>query len=192
MTRINARVGVGTRFLYDGDPFEVVAMRPTSAGNELVLRAVTGRRDLLMVSLRELLASDRARVIPDLPGPSSDDPDDLASVILAQLTDSEREAVLERAAHVREVLTGFRSGSAELAGEGEPRAQFDPSLPLTGRYQSKAAELGVSLRTIKQWVADFHGKGEAGLARTTARDVKPLGRVDDRWTETAPGGDGRA
>ena len=185
MTRINARVGVGTRFLYDGDPFEVVAMRPTNAGNELVLRAVTGRRDLLMVSLRELLASDRARVIPDLPGPSSDDPDDLASVVLAQLTDSEREAVLERAAHVREVLTGFRSGSAELAGEGEPRAQFDPSLPLTGRYQLKAAELGVSLRTIKQWVADFRGKGEAGLARTTARDVKPLGRVDDRWTETA-------
>ena len=131
MTGSNVRVGVGTRFLYDGDPFEVVEMRATTAGNELVLRAMRGRRDLLCVSLRELLASERARVIPDLPGPSSDDPDELASVVLAELTESEREAVLERAAHVREVLTGYRSGSADLAGEGEPRAQFDPSLPLT-------------------------------------------------------------
>jgi len=185
MTGSNVRVGVGTRFLYDGDPFEVVDMRATPAGNELVLRAITGRRDLLSVSLRELLAGERARVIPDLPGPSSDDPDELASVVLAELTESEREAVLERAAHVREVLTGYRSGNAELAGEGEPRAQFDPSLPLTGKYESKAAELGVSLRTIKQWVADFRGRGEAGLARTSARHVNPLGRVDDRWTETA-------
>lgn len=71
-----------------------------------------------------------------------------------------------------------------LAGESEPRAQFDPSLSLTSRYESKAAELGVSLRTIKQWVADFRLRGEAGLARTRARHVQPLGRVDD-WTETA-------
>jgi hypothetical protein len=32
---------------------------------------------------------------------------------------------------------------------------------------------------------DFRLRGEAGLARTSARHVKPLGRVDDRWTETA-------
>jgi hypothetical protein len=152
MTGSSIRVGVGTRFLYDGDPFEVVDMQATTAGNELVLRGMRGRRDLLRVSLRELLTSERARVIPDLPGPSSDDPDEPASVVLAQLTESERAAVLERAAHIREALTGYRSGSAELAGDGEPRAQFDPSLPLVPRYESKAAELGVSLRTIKQWV----------------------------------------
>jgi len=185
MTGGSVRVGVGTRFLYDGDPFEVVEMRASPAGNELVLRAMSGRRDLLCVSLRELLTSERARVIPDLPGPSSDDPNVPASIVLAELTKSERDAVLDRAAQIREVLTGFRSGSAELAGEGEPRLQFDPSLPLTRRYESKAAELGVSLRTIKQWVADFRRNGEAGLARTSSRHVRPLGRVDDRWTETA-------
>jgi hypothetical protein len=43
----------------------------------------------------------------------------------------------------------------------------------------------VSLRTIKQWVADFHRSGEAGLAGTSARHKKPLGNVDDRWVETA-------
>ena len=185
MTGSNVRVGVGTSFLYDGDPFEVVEMRATTAGNELVLRAMRGKRDLLCVGLRELLTSERARVIPDLPGPSSDDPDEPATVVLAELTKPEKDAVLERAAHIREVLTGYRSGSAELADESEPRAQFDPSLPLTSRYESKATELGVSLRTIKQWVADFRQKGEAGLARTSARHVKPLGKVDDRWTEVA-------
>jgi hypothetical protein len=51
MTGSNVRVGVDTRFLYDGDPFEV-EMRTTTAGNELVLRAIRGRRDLLCVSLR--------------------------------------------------------------------------------------------------------------------------------------------
>jgi transposase InsO family protein len=185
MTGGSVRVGVGTRFLYDGDPFEVVDMRATTAGNELVLRAMRGRRDLLCVSLRELLTSERARIIPDLPGPSSDDPGEPASVVLAELTESERVAVLERAAHIRETLTGYRSGSAELAGDGEPRAQFDPSLPLTPRYESKAAELGVSLRTVKQWVADFRLQGEAGLVRNSARHVEPLGRVDDRWTQIA-------
>jgi hypothetical protein len=163
MTRGNVRVGVGTRFLYDGDPFEVVEMRAATVGNELVLRATGGKRDLLCVSLRELLSNERARVIPDLPGPSSDDPHEPASVVLAELTKSERDAVLVRADHIREVLTGYRSGSAELASAGEPRAQFDPKRPLTSRYESKAAELGVSIRTIKQWVADFRLRGEAGL-----------------------------
>jgi len=176
---------VGTRFLYDGDVFEVVEMWTTAAGNELVLRAVGGQRGLLRVSLRELLTSERARVIPDLPGPSSDDVHDPASVVLAGLTESEKEAVLERAAHIREVLTGYRSGSAELAGVGEPRAKFAPQLPLTSRYESKAAELGVSLRTIQQWVADFRSSGEAGLARASTRRTRPLGTVDDRWVETA-------
>lgn len=185
MTGSSVRVGVGTRFLYDGDPFEVVDMQATTAGNELVLRGMKGRRDLLRVSLRELLTSERARVIPELPGPSSDDPGEPASVVLAELTESERVAVRERAAHIRETLTGYRSGSAELAGDGEPRAQFDPSLPLVPRYEAKAAELDVSLRTIKQWVADFRQQGEAGLVRTSARHVDPLGRVDDRWTQIA-------
>ncbi len=185
MTGGYVRVGVGTRFLYDGDAFEVVEMWPTAAGNELVLRGVGGWRGLLHVSLRELLTSERARVIPDLPGPSSDDENDPASVVLAGLTEAEKEAVDERAAHIREVLTGYRSGSPKLAGAGEPRAQFAPQLPLTSRYQAKAAELGVSLRTIQQWVADFRHSGEAGLARTTARRNRPLGRVDDRWVETA-------
>jgi transposase len=61
----------------------------------------------------------------------------------------------------------------------------DTHLPLTSRYEAKAAELSVSLRTIQQWVADFRRSGEAGLARTSTRHKRPLGNVDDRWVETA-------
>lgn len=185
MTGVNVPVGVGTRFLYDGNLFEVAEMWTTAAGNEVVPRAAGGRRGVIHVSLRELFASERARVVPNASGPSSDDAHDPASVVLAGLADSEREAVLERAAHIREVLSGYRSGSAELAGAGEPRAHFAPQEPLTKRYEAKAAELGVSTRTIQQWVAAFHDDGEAGLARRNARRNRPLGMVDDRRAEAA-------
>jgi hypothetical protein len=75
---------------------------------------------------------------------------DRASVVLTELSDAQRETINERAAHVREMLTGYRSGSAELAQPGEPRPQFDPTLPLMSRYQSKATELGVTARTVQQ------------------------------------------
>ena len=57
-----------------------------------------------------------------------------AAVTLSAMTKSERSELIERAAHLREALTGYRSGTAELALDGEPRAQFDPRLPLTSRY----------------------------------------------------------
>ena len=53
----------------------------------------------------------------------------------------QRDALLERAAHIREVLTGYRSGSPEMAEEGEPRPQYAPDRPLYERYADKAAEL---------------------------------------------------
>ena len=76
-------------------------------------------------------------------------------------------------------------GQRRAGWAGEPRAQFAPQVPLTRRYEAHAAELGVSMRTIQQWVADFHGDGEVGLARRNAKRKRPLGMVDDRWAEIA-------
>ncbi|RJQ83399.1 transposase [Pseudonocardiaceae bacterium YIM PH 21723] len=184
MSNAAVRVGVGTRFQYDGEVVEVVELLSTTAGNEVVLKNATGQR--IRVSVRELLTSDRARIIPTSPGPSADDPQELASVLLASLTDLERQQLLERAAHVREVLTGYRSGMAELAAEGEPRPDFEPGLPLTTRYRSKAAELNVTMRTVQQWVSHFHRNGEAGLlpAKDLAKSSS-TDRIDQRWAETA-------
>lgn len=185
MSAANVRVGVGTRFVYDGELVEVVEMGSGPGGNDVVLRSAAGKRNVQHVALRELLASERARIVPDLSGPSAADPQDPATVVLAELTEAQQDAVTERAAHVREALTGYRSGTAELAGAGEPRPQFDPALPLMSRYQSKAAEMGVTARTIQQWVSYFRSDGEAGLARTVTSVTKPLGKVDDRWVEIA-------
>ncbi|WJY42909.1 Mu transposase C-terminal domain-containing protein [Streptomyces sp. P9-2B-2] len=182
MSRAGARVGVGTRFRYDGETVEVVEMAATTAGNEVVLK--DGRGRLLRLSLKELLFSDRAAVSPDGPGPSADDEEEIASVVLGQLDSSARAKVLERAEHVREVLTGYRSGAPELARDGEPRPDYRPERPWEARYTAKADELGVSPRAVKQWVADFRRRGEAGLAPKKATE-KPHSGVDDRWVETA-------
>ncbi|HTX53393.1 MAG TPA: Mu transposase C-terminal domain-containing protein [Candidatus Baltobacteraceae bacterium] len=129
--------------------------------------------------------SRRASLVADTPGVSADDAVDPAEVVLSAMSESERATVAERAAHVREVLTGYRSGAAELATPDEPRPPYDVRHTLTARYEAKAAELGVSLRTITQWVADFRQHGEAGLARSAVSRQKPLGLVDKRWVEAA-------
>jgi hypothetical protein len=160
MSGAGARVGVGTRFQYDGETVEVVEMAATTAGNEVVLRSGRGR--LLRLALKELLFSDRAVIVPDGPGPSGEDAEQIASVILGQLAKSDREKVLERAEHVREILTGYRSGSEEFARDGEPRPEYAADRPLEERYAAKAAELGVGHRSVSRWVAAFRADGEAG------------------------------
>jgi hypothetical protein len=66
------------------------------------------------------------------------------------------------------VLTGYRSGTAEVAAEGEPRPEFDPRVPLTTRYKAKAAELDVTMRTVQHWVSGFRSDGEAGFTQDSA------------------------
>lgn len=50
-------------------------------------------------------------------------------LVLAGLSASERELVARRAAHVREVLTGYVSGHAHMAAAGEPRPEFAEAWP---------------------------------------------------------------
>lgn len=143
------------------------------AGGEVVIK--DGRGRLLRLAVKELLLSDRARIIPDGPGPA---------LALARLDNSERERVLERAAHLREALTGFRSGSEELAAVGEPRAAYTAGEPMENRYAAKATELKVAARTVKRWVAAFRRDGEGGLvpARSGPRSGH---RNAELWAETA-------
>ncbi len=179
MSWAGTRVGVGARFQYDGEVVEVVELAATSAGNEVVLRDGHGR--MIRLTLRELLFSDRARIIPSEEGPSADDEGDLASVVLSQLDPVARQELSERAAHIRELLTGYKAGCAELAEEGEPRPDYNPGAPLEARYAAKADELSVGVRTLKRWVAAFQAGGEAALVRKRRVSTPD----DDRWAETA-------
>ncbi|WP_329295902.1 hypothetical protein [Streptomyces pseudovenezuelae] len=153
MSGAGARVGVGARFRYDGETVEVVDMTATAAGNEVVLK--DGRGQVRQLALKELLFSERARLIPEQSGSSAADIERIASVVLGQLHEDERRRVLERAEHVREVLTGYRSGSPELPREGEPRPEYAPDESLEAKYAVKAAELGVGARSVRRWVALF-------------------------------------
>ncbi|WP_240467660.1 TnsA-like heteromeric transposase endonuclease subunit [Streptomyces albus] len=187
VTGAAVRVGVGTRLKYDGEVVVVEEMFGSATGNEVLVRDGPGRR--FRLSLREVLASGRAQVIAAGPGPQADDDRETASVLLAQLSDEELAAVRERAAHINEVLTGFRSGSDELAVPGEPRPQYATTVPKLQRYEAKATELDVSVRTIKRWVRAFLTDREAGLVRGGpdhgSGDMGGLGRADPRWVEMA-------
>jgi transposase InsO family protein len=179
MTWAGIRIGVGTRVMYDGEVHVVTEWLPTAQGTDIVLR---GPISVCRVSLVELVSGRRARLLTDSDGPEPDDAIDPAAVVLGSLSAHKLDEVSERAAHLREVLTGFRSGSSEAAGPGEPRPQFDPSTPLIDRYAAKAVELGIAPRTIRRWAAAYQQHGEAGLV--SAR-FPHTSQVDPRWSEAA-------
>ena len=175
-------VGVGTRFIYDGEMVTIVEMFPSAHGNEVLVANSSGKQRFWM-ALRELLASGRASIVSDDDGPRSDDAVEVASVVLSNLTEAARAIVSEMADHVREVLTGYKSGTAELGLEGEPHPQFLPRLSVGERCHAKADELHVSERTVRRWISRYQTHGEAGLA--TLRKGEPFGWADQRWVTAA-------
>ena len=66
MSSAGVQVGVGTRFRYDGETVEVIEMAITATGNEVSLKDRHGR--VMRLAVKELLLSDRAKVIPNSPG----------------------------------------------------------------------------------------------------------------------------
>lgn len=159
----------GVRLLYCGDVVEVVELEGLAA---TLRNERTGEFSTL--PLGRLAAG--ARSLDE----GTERIGQEASVVLVNLSAAQRAKLQDRARHVREVLTGYRSGHPEGAGANEPRPQFHPDLPLGDRTAAKALELGVSARTIDRWVACYREAGEAGLVDT--RTLKGRGsRVDPRW-----------
>jgi len=158
----------GVRLQFDGELLEVVQVEAT----RLTLR--DGRGRWRTIAMSEFLSSART------PHDSEDEPVPSFGVRLAALTAAARETVSTRAAHIRELLTGYRSGTSEAPGPGEPRPEYDPARPLMKRHAAKAQELGVGERTLRRWVAQYEGKGEAGLV--DSRQVEGRrSKVDPRW-----------
>ena len=155
-----ARVGVGTRFVYEGETVEIVEMH---GGKQVTVRGLRTKAVRAPLAARASRSRERTHLVYTEAGPASDDDQETAAVKLAFLTKEERKEVVELADHVREVLTGFRSGSAELARPGEPKPEYHATLPLMARYAAKAAELNRGERTIERWVHDYQENGDAGL-----------------------------
>ena len=185
MIRAGVRVGVGTRFSYDGEAVEVVEMHSVRGMPQVVTRDVrteTVRR----FALDELMFSERARLLgDDLVIEVDETGGATASVTWSAVPESVRSQARERAGHVREVLTGYRSGCAQIALAGEPRPGYRRALPKQARMTAKARELGIGLRTVERWVSRYEGEGEVGLISAKALQPVQGSRTFQLFKQTA-------
>jgi len=166
-----AEIRVGTRLAYDGDVFTVAGVEAQR------LRLRSRRAGMLLVHTATLLADASTQVLG-----GGGEPVAALGPVLDSLSEARRAAFSQRLAHVRELLTGYASGHAEVAAAGEPRAAYHPALPLKDRYAAKAAELGVTVRTVERWVAALRSSGPAGLLDgRNLRIADPVAGVDERW-----------
>ena len=99
MSNNGVRIGIGARVVFDGQLWEISELLPAAKGTEVVLRAYGRHSEVVRISLREVLEGQRARLCGEGPGPDSDDPVDPADVVISAMTNDEREAVRQRAAH---------------------------------------------------------------------------------------------
>jgi transposase InsO family protein len=173
---MRAQLSAGARVTYDGQSWDVAELAPPS----VLLAGPAGR--LRRVSISHLLAAPGTRVgdacgaerVPD------------AALRLAGLGSAELAQLRERVAHVREACTGYRSGSPDLALPGEPRPEYAPGTGKLRRYQAKAAEMQVGVRTVERWAARLERDGPAGLVdERWLRRRAPQGGADARWLAMA-------
>jgi transposase InsO family protein len=171
MKRAGVPVGVGARFVYDGEIIEIVELHTVDGVPEVMtkdVRAETVRR----FALAELMFSHRSRLLSDDLSMEAVDPSgDISSVVWSAAPEAARRQARERAAHVREVLTGYRSGSTETALPGEPKAGYRPHLAMGSRIAAKAKEVNVGKRTVERWLKLYREGGEAALV--SAKAVQP-------------------
>jgi transposase InsO family protein len=166
---------IGSRVIYDGKVCTVIAI----AGDRVTVQQQASGR-ALSVRIASLLAAPGSELLDatiavavGAVGPA-----------LASLADREMTSVCERAAHLREMLTGYRSGSLEHALPGEPRAAYASGATLMQRYRAKAAELGVGVTSLRRWTCAFERDGEAGLIDARQQRVSdPLRGIDQRWLD---------
>lgn len=172
--RINAPI------VFDGSRYVITEI----LDNAVVLRGAKGhyRRVDIAELLRPLPDGGRARL------GDTDAPEDAGEpgILWADASDRAREAARERAAHLREALTGYRSGDASTALAGEPKTEYALDKSRGRRVKAKAVELGVSQRTLERWIGDYRSSGEFGLV--DGRQKAPDGlapSIDARWLSMA-------
>ena len=182
MTPGRIRVQIGTEIVYQGQLVTVVGLHLGGPVADALLRSADG--ELLRVGLAELAVHACA-------GPEHARGEDATPPIsrpLSNLTSDESAELQRRVAAVREVLTGYSSGSAANALPGEPRPQYTVDQPKMARYSAMAAEMHVSVRTISSWVSRFNCAGPAGLAphrRQSLQSEIASRAADSRWIEMA-------
>ena len=141
---------VGDRVIFDGDEHQVVGL----SGTLVRLRADSGVQQVVLAG--HLMAAADFTVL-DAPTLSSVVPHGLLEALPAEAV-SAAERWRE---HVVEVETGL---SPDPPAGARPRKGYDPAMTsLAERQLAKAAELGVSVRTIEGKRARYAAQGLWGL-----------------------------
>ena len=170
-----ACLAIGSKVTHDGGTWTVVALTGAHATLEDQRAGQTQA-----VAITHLLTAPDSRLLDVL----ATRPIPAVGPVLANLAEPQLTDVCERAAHVRELLSGYRSGSAADALPGEPREPYRPGTPRMGRYRAKAEELNVGVATIRRWVAAYEIDAEAGLVDARQYRAKdPLRGIDPRWLD---------
>lgn len=168
-----ATLAVGSLMAYDGGVWKVVDL----GGTRVTITTAGGRT--LSVAITRLLSAPGSRLLEADPTPMPG-----VGQLFASLPPAVRDEVKARVAHVQEVLTGFRSGDPDDALPGEPRPEYGPGTPKMARYQAKAAELGMPVGTLRDWLRAYKQQGAVGLLDGRhCRESNPLGGVDSRWLD---------
>lgn len=178
------RIGVGSTLAYDGDLCQIIEIQ----AGAVVL--VDSRGSARRVRLIDLLTPAEEGGLAQLPR-DEDDPKaradaHLDGVLWKTASPAAREKARQVAGDVREVKTGFRSGTAAIAEEGEPRPEYDArSTKMQEREQAKAIERGVSVRLVEDWCLRYQKFGEPGLLdRRSVRSGTLLQNLDPDWLDT--------
>jgi len=161
---------------FDGGEHQVVAV----AGTAVRLRATTGGEQVVLAAY--LMATPEFAVVDGEPAPRTEPfglLDSLPEAVLAGAREWER--------HVVEVETGL---PPDAAPSSPSRPEFDPArTTLNERDAAKAAELGVSVRTIQSRRARYAQQGLWGLVDQRAvRTWEATGRADARLVTARAGG----
>lgn len=185
MTSGRRRIGVGQKFSRDDEMFKIVEVHARAGAVEAMAVNLRDADQAIYISFHEVMYSPRCRLLSDGLEVESEAVDDPVELRWSAATEVMRREARVKAAHIRELRTGYQSGSAEVALPDEPRASYRPERPMGQRVAAKARELGRGRRTLYAWMEKYDKNGEAGLI--SKRDVAPgLGsRQDQRWWDTA-------
>jgi hypothetical protein len=161
----------GDRVCFDGAEHQVLSL----VGTSVRLRDEAGTEQVVLGGY--LMAAPDFQVLGGGP---------LPSVEPVGLLDSLPDEVLAEARRWEQHIVEVETGLAPHAAPGTaPRGEYDPARrSLTERQQAKAAELGVTARTIETRRARYAAQGLWGLVDQRAtRDWEATGRADARLVE---------
>lgn len=174
------RIAVGARLHGIDGVLEVVALE----AHEVTVRNLEDGA-VETVALADLVSSDGLVSMADAGEASAgcalmDGP---RSVLLDRVPPKARAVAEARLAELREAVTGYRAGTEVEALSHEPRPQYNPRLPQSERWETKAREMRergeqMSARTLRRWWDTYEKDGLMGLVDKRYQKVSnPLANV---------------